>query len=74
MIQDEQADGWSTVEKKNGEMGFVPTAFLDKSKQKRKGTLFSGKKKGSSEPPVSTHFFFFFFFFFFTFSFRLLAA
>ena len=46
MVQDEQADGWSTVEKKNGEMGFVPTAFLEKGKQKRKGTLFS-KKKGS---------------------------
>jgi hypothetical protein len=53
MIQDEQADGWSTVERKGGEMGFVPTAFLDKSKQKRKGTIFSGKKKGSSDPPVS---------------------
>jgi hypothetical protein len=50
IIQDEQADGWSTVEKKGGETGFVPSAFLDKSKQKRKGTLF-GKKKGSSEPP-----------------------
>lgn len=53
IIQDEQADGWSTVERKGGEMGFVPTAFLDKSKQKRKGTIFSGKKKGSSDPPVS---------------------
>ncbi len=52
MLQDEQDDGWCTVEKKSGETGFVPSAFLDKNKQKRKGTLF-GKKKGSSDPPVS---------------------
>ena len=50
--QDEGTDGWSTVLKKNGETGFVPTAFLEKSKQKRKGTLF-GKKKGSSDPAPS---------------------
>ena len=52
--------------------------FLDKNKQKRKGTLFA-KKKGSSDPPVidqlacflSLSFFFFLFFFSFFSFFRL---
>lgn len=49
IIDEEQDDGWCTISKRDETVGFVPVAYLDKSKNKKKGTLF-GKKKGSSDP------------------------
>ncbi len=49
LIDEEQDDGWCTITKRDESVGFVPVAYLDKSKSKKKGTLFA-KKKGSSEP------------------------
>lgn len=50
LIEEEQDDGWCTVVKKDQDMGFAPVAYLDKTKGKKKGTLF-GKKKATTDPP-----------------------